>query len=98
MINRIRSWYRSWSDRARAAWRTAYMATVAALGTLVVALFAEAVDILNGGTLADSVSDASVALKTFLIVFVGAASGFVSYVINGNGRAPHYDNPGDPQE
>lgn len=84
-MSRIIGWYHGLPNRWRAALRSAWQAAVGFVLLFVLAVLAEAVDLLDGGTLDETLVDISNAGRIMVIGLVGLLSGLVTLFMNRSG-------------
>lgn len=78
----MKSWYLGLSDQWRAVLRSTWQTMTGFVAVFVLAGLAEAVDLLNGGTLEETLTDLSVAAKALMVGLVGVANGLVALYMN----------------
>ena len=90
-MSKIKNWYNGLSNAWKAALRTAGQSFLAALGLFLVAGLNETVDLLNGGSLEESVNDMSNAGRVFALAVISVATGLVSLFFNRGDKGASYD-------
>jgi hypothetical protein len=81
-MSRLKSRYLGLSDQWRATLRSTWQTATGMVAVFALAAFAEAIDLLNGGTLEETLVDLSIATKALLIGLVGIANGLVALYMN----------------
>lgn len=91
-----RGWYRDLPDQWKATLRSAWQYLVGIVGTLALGSLAIATGLLNGGTLEQAITDASVALKAAGVAVLTLAGSIVTFWMNRGNKGAHYSPPDPP--
>ena len=97
-MSRIKTWYRGLSDQWHATLRSTWQTATGFFAVFVLASFAEAIDLLNGGTLEETLTDIGIATKALLLGLVSLGNGLVAFYMNRSSakHAPSYPPPPPP--
>lgn len=94
-MERIKTWWRNLPDQWHATIRSSWQTATGFIGVFALAALAEATDLLNGGTLEETLTDLSIAAKAAAVGLVSIGNALVAFWMNRRSakNAPTYPTP-----